>query len=595
MKDFFTKTNTKIIYFIVPAILSFTGAALEGVGIAFLFPLLKGIFYKDFGFVKNLPVIKNLADGIASPLFSSASAIFITLVATVFLTLVLSALLRYLASVAAAYQLRKFSDRLRRLIFNRYLTFGKLFFDRNNIGHLHNILIGFTNHIAGEFKNLHNALNLFFSVIVYVCIMFFVEYRLTLLVLLLLPLLSYGFRWVIQKIKKTSHFYTLSSKKINENIYNILSCIPLVKLYTKEEDEKNKFADMSNNLFQLEFSLDKKYNLLYPIQEIILLISILFLVSAISFIILKEKSSQISNFLIFIYLLRKVSTSFNFLNITKSSIATISGPVSEIIKILDNNGKFFVTGGTRELKDLSKNIEFHKLSFNYSEGKNVLKKLTFSVEKGKTTAIVGPSGAGKTTLISLLLRFYDCAPGSIFVDGSDIREFSLQSLRKHMALVSQDAMLFNDSLRNNITYGMDKNISENELTNAVIKARLYDHIMRLPHKFDTYIGDKGVKLSGGEKQRVTIARALLKNCEILILDEATSSLDSKTEKLIQEAIAEAIKGRTTIVIAHRLSTIKNADKIVVIEGGEFIEEGTLNELLEKKGKFYEYWQEQKFY
>jgi subfamily B ATP-binding cassette protein MsbA len=164
-----------------------------------------------------------------------------------------------------------------------------------------------------------------------------------------------------------------------------------------------------------------------------------------------------------------------------------------------------------------------------------------------------------------------------------------------MALVGQDTFLFNDTFKNNITYGLDREITQEELIDIAHKARLYDFIMQLPDKFDTYVGDRGVKLSGGEKQRVAIARALLKDAEILILDEATSSLDSKTEKLIQEAIDEAIKDRTAIVIAHRLSTIKNADKIIVIENGKFVEEGNLSELLDKREKFYEYWQEQKFY
>jgi ABC-type multidrug transport system fused ATPase/permease subunit len=164
-----------------------------------------------------------------------------------------------------------------------------------------------------------------------------------------------------------------------------------------------------------------------------------------------------------------------------------------------------------------------------------------------------------------------------------------------MALVSQDILLFNDTLKNNMIYGLERDISTTELETVAKKARLYDYIMGLPAKFETSIGDRGIKLSGGEKQRLAIARALLKNTEILILDEATSSLDSTTERLIQEAIREAVKGRTTIVIAHRFSTIKDVDKIVVLEDGKFIEEGKLNELLSKKGKFYEYWQAQKFY
>ena len=264
-------------------------------------------------------------------------------------------------------------------------------------------------------------------------------------------------------------------------------------------------------------------------------------------------------------------------------------------KVFDDKDKFFVVEGKKVFKSLERKIEFKNLNFSYVKEVGVLKDITFSIEEGKLTAIVGPTGVGKTTLIDLLLRYYDCPPSSIFMDGIDIRNFTLSSLRGQLALVSQDTLLFNDTLKNNIIYGLDRDISDKELIEVVKKARLYDFIIKLPDKLDTYIGDRGVKLSGGEKQRVSIARALLKDAEILILDEATSSLDSRTERLIQEAIAEAIRGRTTVVVAHRLSTIKNADKIVIIEEGTVAEEGVLDKLLAQKGKFYQYWEEQKFY
>ncbi len=199
--------------------------------------------------------------------------------------------------------------------------------------------------------------------------------------------------------------------------------------------------------------------------------------------------------------------------------------------------------------------------------------------------IVGPTGSGKTTLINLILRFYDSPPASIMIDGVDIREFSFKTLRNHMALVSQDTLLFNDTLKNNIIYGLDREVTEKELIDTLQKARLQEFILSLPKGLDTSIGDKGIRLSGGERQRLSIARALLKNADILILDEASSSLDTKTEIFIQQAIEELMRGRTVICIAHRLSTIKGMDKIIVIEGGMLKEEGSLLELLEKKGKF----------
>jgi len=263
-------------------------------------------------------------------------------------------------------------------------------------------------------------------------------------------------------------------------------------------------------------------------------------------------------------------------------------------EILSNEDKFFVKGGTKEFKGLKEKIEIKNLTFSYVTGLPILNNASFSIEKGKMTAIVGPTGSGKTTIISLLIRFYEIPKSTIVIDGIDIKDFTLESLRKHMALVSQETLLFNDSLRKNIIYGLKRNVSEKELIEATKKARLYEFIKKLPEGFETTIGDRGVKLSGGEKQRLSIARALLKKVEILMLDEATSSLDSITEKMIQESIDEAVKGRTSIVIAHRLSTIKNADKIVFIENGEVIEQGKIKELLDKKGKFYEHWMQQKF-
>jgi len=595
LKSFTRLTGLQLRYFTVPAILSLLAASFEGVGIALLLPLVKGILQMDFDFVQETKIMHFIMYNVFHISSKPNTFIFAFLVGTILVAMVASSIMRYFASITTLYQLRIFCDSLRKLIFNRYLSFGKLFFDRNNLGHLHNVLINFTYRISGEFRNLQDAFVRFFSFIIYVVIMSVISLPLTILVVLTLPVLTQSVRWLIEKIKKTSIVFASSSKRINEEIFNILSCIPLVKMYASEKREEKKFSILSGELCKLEFSLDKKSQLIQPINEIIILIIVLLLVSLMSFMAIKEKSAQVSSFLVFFILLKKASSSFHFITIIKKSLATINGPLTDIIKIFDDKDKSFVISGEKEFTGLKKNIVFRNTNFSYTDGVQILKNISFTIDKGKVIALVGPSGAGKTTLINLILRFYDSSPSTMFVDGTDIREFNLESLREHIALVSQDAMLFNDTLKNNLTYGLKREVTEDEIIATARKARLYDFVMRLPNGFDTYIGDRGVKLSGGEKQRVAITRALLKNTEILILDEATSSLDSKTEKLIQEAITEAIRGRTTIVIAHRLSTIKNADKIAVIENGRFMEEGTLSELLDKKGKFFEYWQEQKFY
>jgi ABC-type multidrug transport system fused ATPase/permease subunit len=596
LKGFLRKTDTKIIYFVFSAGLSLLAAFLEGIGTALLLPLVKGILQMDFGFINKLPVIKNILPNFFPKLSHSNSFLFSLLVGTVFVTLSASNLLRYLASITISYQLRKLSDRLRRLIFNRYLSFGKLFFDRNNLGYLQSVLISLTNRIADSVRPLHDAFNQFFSVIIYFSIMCLISYKLAMLAIFILPISYYSLKWLIKKIKKTSQVYVVSFRNINEKIFNILSCIPLVKIYTQEENEKEKFYSLSKSLRNIEFSMDKKNCLIVPIQDISILFAVLLFISFMSFLVIKEKVGEISSFLVFFYLLKKTSNSLNFFNIVKTYLANINGPIVEILKLFADKDKFFVVGGQKKFTGLKTDIKIENLNFSYYRGgANILKEVSFSIVKGKIAAIVGPTGAGKTTLINLLLRFYDTPDKSIFIDGTDIKEFTLGSWYKSIALVSQEVLLFNDTIKNNIIYGLDREISDEELVEVLKKARLYDFVMQLPEKFNTYIGDRGVKLSGGEKQRATIARALLKNAEILILDEATSSLDSKTERLIQEAIDELTRDKTTIVIAHRLSTIKNAAKIIVIEEGKFVEEGTLSVLLEKRGKFYEYWGAQKFY
>jgi ABC-type multidrug transport system fused ATPase/permease subunit len=595
MNDFLIKIDVKISVFIFVAILSLFAALFEGVFTTLLIPFTEGILRLDYNFVKTVPVLKDILAYLPAVSTIPNTSIFVMLLLMIVLAAIIKNLLQYAACITVAYQVRRSSSNIRKLIFARYLSFDKSFYDRSNIGYLSNVLIGFPNTIANYLIWSEQTLNTVFMFAVYIILMFVISWKLTLFTILIFPILNYSVRSLIFRIKHTSSLYADSQNKINKYVIDILSCINLVKAYTREEQERGGFSKTNETLAHLEFSIDKRQNLIVPVQEIIMLMVSLLLVSIVALIIVKGRASRISDFIVYFYIIKRSTTAFSSLNNFKSYIAVISGPISEIGKVFDDEGKSFVSQGSRVFSGLQKNIEIRNLNFSYpGNSRQVLKDINLLINKHRITAVVGPSGSGKTTLINLIMRFYEIPPSTIMMDGIDIREFTLQSLRSHIALVTQDTLLFNDTIKNNLTYGLD-DVPEERIIDSIKKARLYDFIMSLQEGLETYIGDRGVRLSGGEKQRVSIARALLKKAEILILDEATSALDTRTERLIQEAIDEALVDRTAIVIAHRLSTIKNADNIIVIENGELVEAGSLEGLLEKKGRFYEYWKEQKFY
>jgi len=261
---------------------------------------------------------------------------------------------------------------------------------------------------------------------------------------------------------------------------------------------------------------------------------------------------------------------------------------SRFLEIIDSEPEKDAEGAV-DIGEVQGEIEFQDVSYGYDEEKDVLKHVNLKIEKGKTFALVGPSGGGKTTICHLIPHFYDVVSGKILIDGKEIHNVTMESLRKNIGIVQQDIYLFNASIRENIMYGK-LDATEEEVIEAAKRANIHDYIMTLENGYDTQIGERGVRLSGGQKQRLSIARVFLKNPPILILDEATSALDNTTEILIQQALDELCKGRTTLVVAHRLSTIKNADEIAVIAEGKIIEQGNHDELIKKNGMYADLYQ-----
>jgi len=590
----FQETKTRSTYFIVGGMSSLTAAFFAGVSASLLILLTKGLVERDFAFVWRTPLLEGAMGEFLKPVLVGNLELFILVVGLVFLSACMKSVFAYAASLASLYQSNQLTHQVRTSLYSRYLSYGKLFFDRSNIGSLMDPLTRSTYMIRDMLTRLGKSFISFFILLVYVAIMFVISWKLTLLVLLIFPFVNYFIKPVVGKISEASTEVKDSYRTLMEKISNVFSCVPLVKSYAGEDEESKAFDAVSSQVSALHLKMGKRQALVVPLQEILILVSLVLLTSVMAYLSMRGQFGEVTVFLVYLYLLRVSMNAFSDLAQFSAMLASVRGPISEILGALNVQDKPVIRDGIEQFRGLKERIDFHHLSFSYVREIPILKDLSFSAKRGKMTAIVGATGSGKTTLIHLLLRFYDVPAGTITLDGVDIRNFTLQSLTSHMAFVSQETLLFNDTLRHNIAYGLNGKLREQDLIESTKKARLYGFIKSLPEQFDTLVGDRGVKLSGGEKQRVALARAFLKGSEILLLDEATSALDTQTEQLIQEAIDEAVKDRTALVVAHRLSTIRHADHIVVIEEGRLVEEGPLAELLERKGRFHQYWAAQKF-
>lgn len=581
-------------YILLPVGLGIFAAAFEGVGMGLLIPILNGFLHKSFAFVLDAPYIGPILHLLPVTVLQNDSLLFGVFLGAFVVIYVLKSILRYFSAISMVYLAARSIHHLRKILFAKYLGFGKQFFDTTNVGHHATLLTNFTAMALHPLFHIDRQMNALFSLSVYIVVMSTISWRLTLIALPLFVVLHVVIRTMIVHIRHLSHSIAERGSDLGKKSVEILSTIPLVKSYGTEHQERQHYTQISDAIARLDFHSRIFQELLLPLQEVItLLVATAILVGSLT-LFGREQIASEPALVVYFYIVINAASKFGVLSGLRGKLAAASGPLDAVLDIFDERGKFFVCGGKRVFGGFHRAIECRALIFDYSKNRQVLREVSCTMEQGKMTAIVGPTGAGKSTLIHLLMRYYDCPPGAVFIDSIDIREFTLDSYLAQVALVSQETLLLHESLRNNITYGLKRDVSEEELSRVLEQSRLTDFIAKLPQGLATLVGDRGVRLSGGEKQRVSIARALLKNASILILDEATSSLDSRTEKLIQEAIDEAVHGRTSIVIAHRLSTIRNADKIIVLEEGRVVEEGALESLLEKRGLFFTLWEEQKF-
>jgi ATP-binding cassette, subfamily B, bacterial MsbA len=410
-----------------------------------------------------------------------------------------------------------------------------------------------------------------------------ISLELTLFVFIFIPISGF----VISKIGKSLKSKSQNAQKENGFLISVveesLSGLKVVKSYNSERYFKTIFNQSIDRLLRLNNSIGKKNNLASPMSEFMGIVTIAVLLWYGGNLVLIDKTLNGALFIVYLGLAYNILTPAKA--ISKASYAVKNGlaAAERVFEILEVENTITNKENALTKKSFNEKISIENVNFKYAD-ENVLKNFSLEIPKGKTVALVGQSGSGKSTIANLLTRFYDVQEGTVKIDGIDIKDMTLESLRELMGLVTQDSILFNDSIKNNIRLGKQEATDE-EIIAALKVANAYEFISDLPNGIETNIGDAGGKLSGGQKQRLSIARAVLKNPPIMILDEATSALDTESEKFVQVALENMMQNRTSIVIAHRLSTIQKADKIVVMQKGEIVEQGTHNELLARNGTY----------
>jgi subfamily B ATP-binding cassette protein MsbA len=413
----------------------------------------------------------------------------------------------------------------------------------------------------------------------------FISPFLTLYVFLLLPVAGL----VVALVSKSLKSRSAKGKEVFGLLFNImeetLGALKVIKAFTGERFVQNKFEKVNGEFNKISVGLYRRADLTSPISETVVL-GVLLLILYIGGVMVFEGTGSLSGaaFLGYFAVASQIVPPIKQITQAYNNIQKGLASEERINKILNAENPIVNSPNAKKIEHFLDKIEFNNVSFAYHKGDSgyVLKNINLSIPKGKTIALVGHSGSGKTTLADMIPRFYDTDLGNILIDGMAIKDIELESLRKHIGVVTQESILFNDTIENNITFGLDT-FDKNKVIEAAKVANAHDFILKQANGYQTNIGDRGGKLSGGQRQRISIARAILKNPPILILDEATSALDTESERLVQDALTNLMKNRTSIVIAHRLSTIANADQIIVMNNGDIIERGNHQELLTANG------------
>jgi subfamily B ATP-binding cassette protein MsbA len=491
----------------------------------------------------------------------------------------------YVSSVLMAYVGQKVIQDLRDSLFGKLVRLPLAFFHGHRAGEL-------ISRVTNDVQIANKCVDVSFTnlvrdpilIVAYFLMALIISWRLTLLACLILPLTLFVIIRIGKKLRRYSHLQQERLADLTSVLQETVYGVRVVKGFAMEHFANQRFLRESQRLFQDVFRIVRMERLGTPLTEQLSVMAGLFILWYGGNRVLAGEELTPGMFILFFIAIFSMVHPIKELSTVNNAIQEGMAAAERIFMVLDTEVESPDGEGHEELQGVTGGVTFESVTFGYSPGEPVLRDISLHVDPGEVVALVGPSGAGKSTLVDLIPRFYDPQQGQVLIDGRDLRRFRLDSLRRSLGIVTQEVILFNDTVANNIAYGLT-DVPRERIEAAARAANAHRFVTRLPDGYDTLIGDRGVKLSGGERQRLSIARAILKNPPILIFDEATSALDTESEQLVQEAIDRLVRDRTTFVIAHRLSTITNADRIYVLQGGRIVQAGSHRELLEVGGLY----------
>ncbi len=476
---------------------------------------------------------------------------------------------------------------LRNNLYRRIQMQSLSFFTKNPTGILMSRITSDVGYVQGAVSEaVTSLLKDSFTLICLVFVIFYRDWQLAIIAMFVFPLTIYPIAKFGAKMRNIATRTQVTMGSLTTLLQETISGTRIVKAFSMEEYENRRFAKENEHLFKLALKSVSVTAFSSPFMEFLGGVGIATIIFYGGYQVIRGVSTPGTFFSFLTALIMLYEPVKRLTNVNNTIQQGIAGAV-RVFSIIDIVPDIKNDADASELPKISEGIDIRNVTFRYEETP-VLKNISLSIKAGEVVAFVGMSGGGKTTLVNLIPRFYDVSEGQIVIDGHDIRHVTIESLRGQIGIVTQQTILFNDTVRSNIAYGSIEKTDE-DIIHAAKAANAHDFIINLPKGYDTIIGEQGAKLSGGERQRISIARALLKDAPILILDEATSSLDTEAEIEVQDALEYLMKGRTTLIIAHRLSTIRNAHRILVLANGEIVEEGTHESLLEKRGEYFKYY------